>query len=176
MSRSASECLAFWLPYHFISFGQQTRATKTPIDGPAALAVDHAGHLFVASLYEKNVRRIDLRTGLIETVAGNGKECCYRENAKATDVGLDYIWAIAVNSAGDLVRHRQTKESATDRLHLNHRVTPRLHTCMDGCVSDVKSPLLYAPSNRAPLGPYEITAAIGAGGMVEAWKARCQFG
>src|ERR1700676_901205 len=27
-----------------------------------------------------------------------------------------------------LVRHRQTKESATDRLHLNHRVTPRLHT------------------------------------------------
>jgi hypothetical protein len=27
-----------------------------------------------------------------------------------------------------LVRHRQTKESATDRLNLNHRVTPRLHT------------------------------------------------
>src|SRR5215813_2042630 len=26
-----------------------------------------------------------------------------------------------------LVRHRQTKGSATDRLHLNHRVTPRLH-------------------------------------------------
>jgi hypothetical protein len=28
-----------------------------------------------------------------------------------------------------LLRHRQTKGSATDRLHLNHRVTPRLHTC-----------------------------------------------
>jgi hypothetical protein len=27
-----------------------------------------------------------------------------------------------------LVRHRHTKESATDRLNLNHRVTPRLHT------------------------------------------------
>jgi hypothetical protein len=27
-----------------------------------------------------------------------------------------------------LVRHRQTKGSATARLHLNHRVTPRLHT------------------------------------------------
>src|ERR1700751_6249729 len=26
-----------------------------------------------------------------------------------------------------LVRHRQTKGSATDRLNLNHRVTPRLH-------------------------------------------------
>src|SRR5262245_51606895 len=29
----------------------------------------------------------------------------------------------------ELVRHRQTKGSATDRLHLNHRVTPRLHMC-----------------------------------------------
>jgi len=26
-----------------------------------------------------------------------------------------------------LMRHRQTKGSATDRPHLNHRVTPRLH-------------------------------------------------
>src|SRR5260221_14326279 len=28
----------------------------------------------------------------------------------------------------ELVRHRLTKGSATDRLHLNHRATPRLHT------------------------------------------------
>jgi hypothetical protein len=28
----------------------------------------------------------------------------------------------------ELVRHRQTKGSETDRLSLNHRVTPRLHT------------------------------------------------
>jgi hypothetical protein len=28
----------------------------------------------------------------------------------------------------ELVRHRQTKGSATDRLYLNHRATPRLHT------------------------------------------------
>ena len=27
----------------------------------------------------------------------------------------------------ELVRHRQTKGSATDRLHLNHRATSRLH-------------------------------------------------
>jgi hypothetical protein len=26
-----------------------------------------------------------------------------------------------------LMRHRQTKESVTDRLNLTHRVTPRLH-------------------------------------------------
>jgi sugar lactone lactonase YvrE len=84
------------------SFGQQTRALETPIDGPDALAIDHEGHLFVTSLYENNVRRIDLRTGMAETVAGNGKDCCYTENSRATDVSLETIWAIAVNSAGDL--------------------------------------------------------------------------
>src|SRR2546429_9741856 len=30
-------------------------------------------------------------------------------------------------SMAELVRHRQTKGSATDRHHLNHRATPRLH-------------------------------------------------
>src|ERR1700687_4011468 len=29
-----------------------------------------------------------------------------------------------------LLRHRPTKGSATDRLNLNHRVTPRLHTSL----------------------------------------------
>ncbi len=28
-----------------------------------------------------------------------------------------------------LVRHRQTKEPATDRPSLNHRATPRLYSC-----------------------------------------------
>jgi hypothetical protein len=32
----------------------------------------------------------------------------------------------------ELVRHRQTKGSATDRLHLNHRATPRLHNVVLG--------------------------------------------
>ena len=34
-----------------------------------------------------------------------------------------------------LMRHRQTKESVTDRLNLNHRVTPRLHRCGFGGIS-----------------------------------------
>ena len=31
-------------------------------------------------------------------------------------------------SMAELLRHRRTKESATDRLTLNHRATSRLHT------------------------------------------------
>ena len=86
----------------FSSFGQGVRAIDAPIDGPAALAIDNRGHLFVASLYENNVRRIDLREGTIVTVAGNGKECCYADQLKATDVSLKSIWSLAVNSKGDI--------------------------------------------------------------------------
>lgn len=81
---------------------QQSLATNKPIDGPDSLAIDGNGHLFVSSLYERVVRRVDLQTGAIETVAGNGKECCYKDGAKATEVSLDDVWAIAVNSYGDL--------------------------------------------------------------------------
>jgi trimeric autotransporter adhesin len=95
-------CLGMMATVPWTSFCQQPRAIETPIDGPAALAIDREGHLFVASLHENNVRRVDLKTGTIETVAGSGRGCCYKENAKATDVSLDTIWAIAVNSAGDL--------------------------------------------------------------------------
>jgi sugar lactone lactonase YvrE len=93
---------------------QQTRAIETAIDGPSALAIDREGHLFVASLYENNVRRIDLKTGTIETVAGNGKECCYKENSKAVDVSLDIVSAIAVNSTGDIFISEGTQVRKVD--------------------------------------------------------------
>jgi len=85
------------------SFSRQALAINTPIDGPNSLALDDSGHLFVSSLYEDVVRRVDLKTGATEAVAGNGKDCCYTEGAKATDVSLsDGVWALAVNSYGDL--------------------------------------------------------------------------
>jgi hypothetical protein len=34
-------------------------------------------------------------------------------------------------SRAELVRHRQTKGPATDRLHLNHRATSRLYVCLE---------------------------------------------
>jgi hypothetical protein len=101
-----------WLPAP--SSCQQTPAIETAIDGPSSLAIDRDGHLFVASLYENNVRRMDLKTGTIETVAGNGKECCYKENSKAVDVSLDAIWAIAVNSTGDLFIAESTQVRMVD--------------------------------------------------------------
>ena len=96
------------------SFCQQTRATETAIDGPASLAISSDRYLFVASLYENNVRRIDLQSGTAETVAGNGKGCCYREYAKAKDVSLGDVWSLAVNSQGDIFIAEDTRVLKVD--------------------------------------------------------------
>lgn len=81
----------------------ETVAKRTAINGPSALALDHDGHLFVVEDLANRVRRVDLRKGTIKTVAGNGKECCYRNGVAATEVGLPYLVALAVDSQGDLL-------------------------------------------------------------------------
>ncbi len=81
---------------------RETPAKKTAIDGPGFLALDKEGHLFVAEIYGNVVRRMDFRTKTMSTVAGNGKPCCYREGAKATEVSLEFPRALALDSSGNL--------------------------------------------------------------------------
>jgi sugar lactone lactonase YvrE len=81
---------------------KQTPAKKTAIDSPGALVLDNQGHLFVAQIYGDVVRRVDLRTNAMSTVAGNGKACCYRENTKAIEASLDFPRALAVDSSDNL--------------------------------------------------------------------------
>jgi sugar lactone lactonase YvrE len=48
-------------------------AVRARLNNPSALAVDKDGNIFVADFVANRIRRIDGRTGLISTVAGNGK-------------------------------------------------------------------------------------------------------
>jgi sugar lactone lactonase YvrE len=81
---------------------KETSAKGTAIASPGALARDNKAHLFVAQTYGDAVRRPDLRTKTMSTVEGNGKPCCYREGAKATEVSLDFPRALAVDASGNL--------------------------------------------------------------------------
>ena len=81
---------------------KKASATKTAIDGPSTLVLDNEGHLFVDELWGNRVWRIDLRTNTISIVAGNGKECCYKEGVGATEVGIESPVTLAVDFSGRL--------------------------------------------------------------------------
>jgi DNA-binding beta-propeller fold protein YncE len=81
---------------------KQLRATSTSINGPAALAIDGRGHLFVIEGESNRVMSIDLQEGTIATVAGNGERCCYQDGKKATEVSFDSLSSLATDGLGNV--------------------------------------------------------------------------
>jgi len=79
-------------------------ATKTIINGPAALAVDRKGHLFVIEQEESRVLQVDLGSGAISTIAGNGEvwNCEHEDAVLATRTCLHFPRSLAVDSADNL--------------------------------------------------------------------------
>jgi sugar lactone lactonase YvrE len=48
-------------------------AAKALLANPSGLAIDSAGNLFIAEFENNRIRRVDASTGIITTIAGNGK-------------------------------------------------------------------------------------------------------
>jgi sugar lactone lactonase YvrE len=69
---------------------------------PNGVALDRGGALFIADTYNHRVRRVDAKTGGINTVAGNGSLGYSGENGPATSASLNYPQEVAVDTAGNL--------------------------------------------------------------------------
>ncbi len=82
--------------------GDNGLATAAELDGPADLAVDSAGDLFISDSRNNVVREVVKATGDIVTVAGNGTAGYSGDNGPATSAELSEPWGVAVDSAGDL--------------------------------------------------------------------------
>jgi sugar lactone lactonase YvrE len=67
---------------------------------PRAIAIDRAGNIFL--LDSGRIRRIDAKTGTINTVAGNGQDKFSGEGGPATNAGLGIVTSIAVDADGNL--------------------------------------------------------------------------
>ncbi len=78
-------------------------ATQAAFDGVFGIALTNAGDkLFVADLGNRRVRMIDLKTGVICTVAGNGKDGIPAQGAIANQSSLQDPRAVAIDSRGSL--------------------------------------------------------------------------
>ncbi len=69
---------------------------------PRAIAFDSSDNLYIAETYANRIRKVDLKTGIISTVAGNGDEGNTGDGGLAIAATLNYPTSIAVDPGGNL--------------------------------------------------------------------------
>jgi len=90
--------------------GDGQAATAAELNQPWGVTVDAGGNLYIADTFNQRVRRVDLVTGTITTVAGNGlpspkgngKGTYSGDGGKATLAGLSLPYALAIDLAGNM--------------------------------------------------------------------------
>ncbi|MEW6733452.1 MAG: IPT/TIG domain-containing protein [Acidobacteriota bacterium] len=78
-------------------------AILASLNYPADLAIDKQGNLFIADVENNRVRRIDARTTIITTVAGNGINGFAGDGGLATQASLAFPRSILLDKAGNLL-------------------------------------------------------------------------
>jgi hypothetical protein len=82
--------------------GDGEAATSASLNYPYSVAVDSSGNLFVADTHNNVIRRVDVLTGIITTVAGNGTAAYSGDGGIATSASLNTPWGVAVDNSDNL--------------------------------------------------------------------------
>lgn len=77
-------------------------ADRALLNFPTAVAVDKAGHLYIADTMNHRIRRVEAGTGLMTTIAGVGQPRYGGDGGPAVAAGLNEPAALAVGDAGTL--------------------------------------------------------------------------
>ena len=77
-------------------------ATSAELSYTLGLAVDSGGNLFIADSGNDRVRRVDVKTGIITTIAGTGTPGFSGDGGPATSAELSYPLGLAVDANGNL--------------------------------------------------------------------------
>ena len=87
--------------------GDSAAATSAKLNGPAGVAVDSSGNIYIADRVNNRVRKVTISTGYISTVAGNGTSCgspaggC-GDGSAATSANLTSPNSVALDSSGNI--------------------------------------------------------------------------
>jgi hypothetical protein len=77
------------------------QATAASLDGPAGMAYDTAGNLYIADLNHNVIREVNV-AGIITTIAGTGEQGFAGDGGAATSALLDSPAGVAVDAAGNV--------------------------------------------------------------------------
>ncbi|MBI4474022.1 MAG: SMP-30/gluconolactonase/LRE family protein [Acidobacteria bacterium] len=77
-------------------------ATSARLVVASGVAIDSSGAVYIAEYSSHRIRRVDPRSGIINTVAGTGAPGFSGDNGLATAAQLDKPWAITIDPAGNI--------------------------------------------------------------------------
>jgi sugar lactone lactonase YvrE len=83
------------------SIGDGGAAISAELSGPIGIAVDEAGNLYIADIFNSRVRKVDA-SGTITTVAGNGSVGYSGDNGPATSAELIGPYGVTADASGNL--------------------------------------------------------------------------
>ena len=75
-------------------------ATGALLNDPERVALDSAGNIYISDTQNFRIRRVDVRTGIISTVAGTGFKGYNGDGLAAVNAEITYPGGIVVDSAG----------------------------------------------------------------------------
>ncbi len=77
-------------------------ALQAQLNGPFDVGFDPAGNLYFSDTFNHRIRRIDGRTGVITTIAGNGSSGYSGDGGPATAASFNEPYGIAVDSSANI--------------------------------------------------------------------------
>ncbi len=99
-------------------------ADQALLNFPTAVAVDRAGHLYIADTLNHRVRRLDAKTGVIMTIAGLGLPRYSGDGGLAVQAGLNEPAALVVSDGGVLY----IADQSNNRVRAVDLATGMIHT------------------------------------------------
>jgi hypothetical protein len=82
--------------------GDGGSATSAKLDNPSAVAIDKFGNIFINDVNNFKIRKIDVTTGLISTIAGTGTSGYNGDNIPASNAKLGGVQDICIDNSGNL--------------------------------------------------------------------------
>ena len=83
--------------------GDNILAINAELNAPVGVAFDAFGNLYVADYQNARIRKINVGTNIISTVAGNGSALGYNgDNIPAVTAGLTSVFGVAIDVSGNL--------------------------------------------------------------------------
>ena len=86
----------------FAFFGDNMQSTLSAIVRPFGVAIDASRNIYITDSGNYRIRMVNITTGIITTIAGNGINGFTGDNVLATTTGLSFASGICFDTAGNL--------------------------------------------------------------------------